>query len=347
MSGKRQHIIPQFLLKGFATQKKKTFSSWVYRKDRTQFRANVSKIGVSKRFYENSDGVSADDLMTLNESDLSLFVYELRQLNRETIVDDDRVFKLVSQSFFRTRFIRLSISKTLYKSCTNLSTVLSSPQIVKKIFFSNLDKYIQYMDNNWEEVANEYQIPQELRDELLNTFKAGFLSVSPQKLDIFSKFAVKKIQKTAEASEINAKRAHIQSIISDYEKDYECTSFGDFIWHIALYDSLILGDSICFFFSNSKKIFRSNFDHNEDISHIVLPLSTTHCLIGKRSMSEEDLSSETIYLGSARCSSNFFIAEKQTDTLINLKRHIGQHSDLISGKLISEMIEDVIAERSL
>jgi len=65
MAGKRHHILPRFLLKGFASrvQGEGVFSV-VYRKDGKPFETNIEKISVEKHFYGKEGEISADEEIT-------------------------------------------------------------------------------------------------------------------------------------------------------------------------------------------------------------------------------------------------------------------------------------------
>src|SRR5205814_10074769 len=70
MAGVRQHIIPQFLLKGFASRTtSKAAFTWVYRKRAPPFETNIINVTVEGKFYDKDAETSADDLITDLESE--------------------------------------------------------------------------------------------------------------------------------------------------------------------------------------------------------------------------------------------------------------------------------------
>ena len=83
MSGKRQHLIPQFLQEGFAshTSGEKTFT-WIYRKGVPPFNSNIINVGVEGWFY--TEGQDTEDVSEVLVC-YSLGVYETQsnlQANR-------------------------------------------------------------------------------------------------------------------------------------------------------------------------------------------------------------------------------------------------------------------------
>ena len=80
MAGRRQHIIPQFLLRDFAAKVQgEEVSCWVYRRGKAPFCANIRKVAVEGDFYgnPNNSANSADDAMTSQEGPFAQLVNDL------------------------------------------------------------------------------------------------------------------------------------------------------------------------------------------------------------------------------------------------------------------------------
>ena len=77
MAGKRQHTIPQFLLKGFASRKSRDeVFVWMHRKDGTVIEVNIKNVSVGKDFY----GKDADDEITKVEGSFGALMNELARI---------------------------------------------------------------------------------------------------------------------------------------------------------------------------------------------------------------------------------------------------------------------------
>jgi Protein of unknown function (DUF4238) len=65
MAGRRQHTIPRFLLKGFAskTAGKEVFL-WLYRQDTDAIETNIKNVSAEKDFYGKAGELSVDDQIT-------------------------------------------------------------------------------------------------------------------------------------------------------------------------------------------------------------------------------------------------------------------------------------------
>ncbi|MGU3456489.1 DUF4238 domain-containing protein [Brevundimonas sp. M1A4_2e] len=75
MSGKKQHFIPQSLLRGFETETRTGHRLWVHHRNRGTFEANVQDVAASRFFYSEPRAEGApetlDDQITAYESRLA------------------------------------------------------------------------------------------------------------------------------------------------------------------------------------------------------------------------------------------------------------------------------------
>ncbi len=79
MSGKRQHFVPQFLQRPFASlEDGKSCLTYVYRKNKLPFETSTRHVGVGNHFYSKSDDAFLDDLIT--EAEQIFFVNEQNQI---------------------------------------------------------------------------------------------------------------------------------------------------------------------------------------------------------------------------------------------------------------------------
>lgn len=79
MSGKRQHFIPRFLQKGFASHTEDgEIYTWVFKKNREPFNTNLINVGVEKYFYTDQSNSIADDKITEAEDSYSKLIKNLR-----------------------------------------------------------------------------------------------------------------------------------------------------------------------------------------------------------------------------------------------------------------------------
>ena len=107
MAGIRQHILPRFLLKGFASQAndKKIFTC-VYRKGGIQFETTIENVGLEKHFYGKAGETSADEEITQLEGGFARLIADLRNKPDGACADSKRVSDLVAHLTIRTKQLR-------------------------------------------------------------------------------------------------------------------------------------------------------------------------------------------------------------------------------------------------
>jgi len=79
MDSIRQHILPRFLLKGFASRfQRGEIFTWIYRRGGKIVETNIKKVGVEKYFYGKEGELSADAKITDLEQEYARLLDELR-----------------------------------------------------------------------------------------------------------------------------------------------------------------------------------------------------------------------------------------------------------------------------
>src|SRR5687768_1118007 len=114
MAGRRQHILPQFLLNGFKSrQEGKKSLTWVFRVGKSAFESNIASIGFEKDFYGKAgEPVNADPGITEIELDFSRVLGLLRQLPNGTEISHTKIAEFVTHLSGRTKHLRDSLIET-------------------------------------------------------------------------------------------------------------------------------------------------------------------------------------------------------------------------------------------
>ena len=107
MAGTIQHILPKFLLKGFASRiQKKEVLTWVYRKDKPPFETNIKNIGAERNFYGKEGKLSVDPEITDFEGKYAPLLDELRAIRKNQEIYDPRIANFITHLAIRTKHIR-------------------------------------------------------------------------------------------------------------------------------------------------------------------------------------------------------------------------------------------------
>lgn len=315
MSGRRHHILPRFLMKGFATHKKKNFYSYVTEKNKKEpCHRNINNINVEKDFYRIKGSNVPDDLVTdLENSLLSNFAEELRKINKTQAIDAKQSAVFFSHIMIRTKSLRESL----------LSLIDKFPQCIKNQFLDhqNCRKFIIENLNNW-----LVGIPESTKREIITAIEQmsdaalgdmlieGFDRLFPY----FTKTTPLQIEDTFE------KVYSSSPVPEERAKKYETYS-----WSI-YYDidaNYILSDSACVVIKKNGDV--SFFDDApEEMKALVLPISSQHLLIGTKDGSNLEYVKE-INEKSASCSFNYFISKDIPQNINSLKNLIGNNNDLV------------------
>lgn len=107
---KNQHYLPRFLLKGFASRKKKQNAyAWVYSQAGEVFEANTFRICAEKFFYGEEGAGSLDDEITEFEHTYAQLLDELRAKTGITKIEDKSIAEFITHLITRSRHIRDSV----------------------------------------------------------------------------------------------------------------------------------------------------------------------------------------------------------------------------------------------
>jgi hypothetical protein len=141
MAGVRQHILPRFLLKGFASRlDAQEVFTWVFRKGGNVFEANIKNVAVEKHFYSQPANTSVDDHITQRERGFARLLDNLRSENDGFKIIDPTVPEFVSHLTSRTKHLRDSFIETTGVMTQILSDYLADVRNVRRWLFELLQK---------------------------------------------------------------------------------------------------------------------------------------------------------------------------------------------------------------
>ncbi len=110
MSGRKQHYIPQSLLKSFETPSKgKTKKVWVFKKGQKPFLSATEDVAAQRDFYSDplKDGLlTLDDRITGYEIELNRLIETLLKAPADLPVDSTVAAEVVTHLTIRAAFLR-------------------------------------------------------------------------------------------------------------------------------------------------------------------------------------------------------------------------------------------------
>jgi hypothetical protein len=114
MAGKRQHYLPQFLQRGFASSPDGA-RTWLYRKDTVPREARMRDVGVEQNFYSVESDASLDE--TITEIERNEFVEIIEQCRAGVTLaasGSERLANLIAHLEVRSRHLRTGLSAFPY-----------------------------------------------------------------------------------------------------------------------------------------------------------------------------------------------------------------------------------------
>lgn len=316
MSGRRHHILPRFLMKGFATHKKKNFYSYVTEKNKKEpCHRNINNINVEKDFYRIKGSNVPDDLVTdLENSLLSNFAEELRKINKTQTIDAKQSAVFFSHIMIRTKSLRESLLSLTDKFPQCIKNQFSDHQNCRKFIKANINAWLVGIPecNKRDLISKIEQIPDAVLCDILRTGFDRFLPNFTEKVQL--QIVEDTFDKVYSSSPVPEERA----------KKYETYS-----WNVYynIDSNFILSDSACVVIKKNGDV--SFFDDApEEVKALILPISSQHLLIGTKDGSNLEYL-RGINEKSASCSFNFFISKDIPTNIDALKNLIGNNNDIV------------------
>lgn len=342
MSGKRQHFIPQFLQRGFASHfvGNEAFT-WVFRKGLNPFPANIKNVGVEGYFYSLDSDPELDNLITNWERDLSVIISDLRSQDLTVLNNPEVIAKLLAHLEVRTRHLRQVFLETGSNLMDELLKHLSNREVFMSYFQKEIQRNPYLIENAMQKEMQKLGIPEHLFPVIFETSK-------PQMRQVFEDL-IAKIPEVVAAYRGNAfkkiaegvKSGHIQALIKTLAPENKVNRFVTLRYSIkSTFEVLIpLGDSIVLFHVLGSKQLKPFLDKKDELIAVFLPLSPNHVLVGSNINYIIDFS--RLQREIVRCSREHFISTDSDAELEKLSPLIGENAYLLSHEEIEKIASDI------
>lgn len=326
MAGKRQHFIPKFLQEGFSTSKNSSSKFvWIFKAAQKPYKTNTVNSGVESLFYCNNNDTSLDTIITDLENNYCELIRSIRAEQKECLLSP-KLPELFVHMEIRTRHIRNVFKTAAEKTLINATSPFEDETKFKQLMTEILTNRPELIEDYLRKEFKKAEISQELypyvyakvRSELPNlllNFPPELSSIIQDLKSMFEKI----LPNALKAGHINALMMD-QTVITRLEK-YSKLKFKVFN---CLENNLILGDSIVLFETeNSKYSFGSIWEKGIEIKRAYLPISSSKIIVGSLEKDDFDIDFSILNEEIAKCSSEFFIADKNSQTNLELSNKIG------------------------
>ena len=344
MSGKRQHFIPQFLLRGFSSHSTRyDYFTWVFRKGCVPFNTNIKNIGVEGQFYSMDGESFVDDSITLAESSFGDLVAELREVPNTTKVDSMRVAELIAHLEARTRHFRQNFLESGTYLLDQFLKFAADPALFGDYMRRKISQDPHIMTEALSKELDKNGITQ-------TALPAALIAIQPFLADAFTVSAaqmapmVQELRKGMPAKlKDAAKTGHLRALSASISPEVKVRIFSKLTYRIARQRqdaAFVLGDSVVLFAVASERRFKTFYEKDDQLLAVLLPVSSEACLIGTTDGQLYEL--DAISKAVASCSLEFFIASQDTPLNRELGKSIASKAHIISRQEIEEIIDDVL-----
>jgi hypothetical protein len=339
MAGIRQHILPQFLLKGFASRVKgEEVFTQVYQKGGKSFETNIINVSVARYFYGKEGELSVDGEITDFEGRYASVIEELRQKADHVEVFDSKIPDIIAHLCIRTKHLRDSFLESSEFLTNKMFDFLGNVNNLKSLILKNP----QLMRAELEEMLKDYSIPplyKEVLLQLAQNVTLEFLSEQKSGLEILFQDMGAEIKRSLPAA---AKEGHIKALVKGMVPEPRAEGYRLLRWFVRKSKSLlILGDIGCLFETTGVKRFKSLNDKDDKIKNVFLPISSDRLLVGTSLSAAPDIDFKVINEAVAKCSRDFFVCSESSIDMESLHSLIGEDSEIISKEELEQIVKDI------
>lgn len=343
MAGKRQHFVPQFLQRGFASHfvGDEAFT-WAHRKGAQPFNTNVKNVGVEGFFYSEGADAELDRAITNFEGDFNSLVSGLRSGKADTTVDPARIAQLLAHLEIRTRHLRQSFLETGTYLLDSLMKFASDEEVFARYFRRTIQRDPSLMQDAMAKEMQKYGIPRQFLPQVMEMSKPLLEQALPETLSKMSVFAKQFRSSLPGMLKGAAKSGHIKALAGTLAPESKVSRFVGLQFRVASSDGVAfpLGDSVVLFHVAGERSFKPFFEAKDELLAVFLPLSPHHVLVGSNGSYEWD--SVRLRHEIARCALEHFISSEAPPEHVDLVPVIGENAYMLSTDQIETLVSELI-----
>ncbi len=245
MAGIRQHILPRFLLKGFASrvQDRKIFTC-VYRKGGPQFETTIENVGLEKHFYGKVGEISADEEITQLESGYARLIDELRSEPDGARAGSKQVSDFVAHLTIRTKQLREFFRESAEYLIDQITLYLSNPSNLKKLLLSKPE----LMQEELQKTLKDIPVPQAYKDFLIEFVQLNAQEIVDEHMPDLQTTLQELIAQMRGLLPNAVRDGHIKSLAKHPAPETRSEGYQSLNWFVReVAEPLILGDIGCLF----------------------------------------------------------------------------------------------------
>ncbi|WP_108063869.1 DUF4238 domain-containing protein [Poseidonibacter lekithochrous] len=347
MSGNRHHFIPRFLMRGFATLRKKDiYQTWVYRKDKIIFPTNTNNVNIETNFYGVENDSEVDNKITALEPTFLKYFDEIKDYTFSSVIDKIFCVDFITHLSIRTKYVRNTMEDATNKIFTYLEEEFVTEESFENYLIDNVRKNIflikdeirqgilinnpsvnifeinLIIDNVISNLIN-YHISGTIQYKTPNFF-ADILRESMRKDQKNYLRAITQVKSTAVSLSKETHNNGLNKIIEKKASEYSENMLMELNW-LLYYDetaNYILGD-VGPIVSDINGNYGSIVNFEKDYVQVFLPITSKHLIVGYIDDCLNIPNSEVLSSYIAKTSHDYFISELKSDFNLQLVNEIG------------------------
>jgi hypothetical protein len=343
MAGKRQHFVPQFLQRGFASHVVgEEAYTWVYRRGVQPFNTNVKNAGVEGFFYSLGQDMELDESITDFEGEFNFLVSDLR-LGRLNLTDNAfPIARLLAHLEVRTRHLRQSFLKMGTQILDRTMKFASNEEALGDYFRRAIHKDPSILQDAMAKEMRKYGIPMQYLPQIIEMAWPLLEKILPKTVSQVSGIAQQFRNSLPGALNETTKAGHVKGLQRTLAPESKVSRFSNLRFQVieCTGSSLVLGDSILLFQVAGDRDFKPFYEGKDILLAVYLPLGPEQVLVGSRAALELDAS--LLRREIARSSLEYFISNEAPPEHSDIQLLVGDNAYLRSDDEIEKMVHELM-----
>ena len=341
MSGVRQHFIPRFLQKGFRTPSNgKIVRCWVYEQNKPPRSANIQDVGLERHFYAIDSEPDLDEKITDEERNIYAPLIESLRAGNLSKAAFENIPGLLAHLEIRSRHVRQNMQSMVEECATGILGYLSDPANLCALAKHHFRPGSPVFDRA---LAEQGVSPQQVQ-ALLATDESHLEQIIEPLVAIFATQMPAQLMRIKSSIPDMIKASHVRMLNESVSPAARARRFSALHYSVQRFESgdLPLGDSVVLFHVRGERSFKPFMDKDDELVHVILPLSSELYLLGETDISQPSLS-QNLPLEIARCSMRYFICSHQSDRAVDFQAQIGRNASWLSAREMSVLLGEVLS----
>jgi hypothetical protein len=353
LSGRKQHHIPQVVLRGFAAPSKgKNEQVWVFTKQKT-YPSSTEGVAAERYFYSelSSDGTQTlDDLITSYEEKLTSLLATLRAAPPGSEVDAMVAAEVVAHLTIRNAHIRKSFSGGMQRLIDEASSLFTDETNLRSMLGVNARQFPEKIAAMVrEEMTKDTRfaqtgLPLPLLEKIaFMAMKENFRRAMSDTIPLLQTA----LQLMAKDAPKASRQGHNQALSSGLSADKRAEQLRNLIWSVQEHSpKLILPDCVALGIEGKNQPLPLILADPKQLTCALMPLGPDRMLVGLSPGC--DMPDLVQFNAAAAASSNsFFVSQRRDDDLNELVSAIGTRSDETIQSAVAAAFEEFRADRQL